>query len=626
MPATSVTTVEAGYDLVVAIDGGWHPGEEDALNRAAVAVRTGLLPVHLELGTAVVGPLVTPGRPGCHACAEVRRAAAAEDRALFSSFRERFRQGSELRRPWLTSLAADTVAALVVAEVIAFACEPARLRTRDALLRVLLRSLEVRRHRFLPDPLCADCGRLTDDTPDAARISIRSLRKLGPHTYRVRSLTAEKRRLLELYADPETGMVAQILKDPNNLFANVSARIGLAERLETGYGRGLDFETSQVAAIAEALERFGGVRPGAKRTVVRGSFSQLSDKALDPTTLGLPSEEQYAHPRSPYVRYSPDLVLNWVWAYSFALQEPILVPELHAYYRLSRRGPDPPYAYEISNGCAIGTCLEEAILHGLLEVAERDAFLMTWYARLPAPRIEYGSAHDSSLGLMAERLERMTGYRVRAFNTTLEQGVPSFWVMAVDEQERKDTARFLCAAGSGLDPEKALANAIQELGPMVQVLPTRYLQERERALRMLEDDDLVVQMEDHSLLYCLPEAWPRLSFLYDSDRSQTFEEAFPDFYAQPGTMDLAEDLNRVVGRYLESDLDVIVVDQTTQEHEAGGLRCVKVLVPGTQTMTFGNLGRRTQGIRRLHSLPVKLGYRSLPLTEAELNLQPHPFP
>jgi ribosomal protein S12 methylthiotransferase accessory factor len=161
---------------------------------------------------------------------------------------------------------------------------------------------------------------------------------------------------------------------------------------------------------------------------------------------------------------------------------------------------------------------------------------------------------------------------------------------------------------------------------MVQVLPTRYLQERERALRMLEDDDLVVQMEDHSLLYCLPEAWPRLSFLYDSDRSQTFEEAFPDFYAQPGTMDLAEDLNRVVGRYLESDLDVIVVDQTTQEHEAGGLRCVKVLVPGTLTMTFGNLGRRTQGIRRLHSLPVKLGYRSLPLTEAELNLQPHPFP
>ena len=39
--------------------------------------------------------------------------------------------------------------------------------------------------------------------------------------------------------------------------------------------------------------------------------------------------------------------------------------------------------YETSNGCALGGCFEEATAHGLLEVAERDAFLITWYGRMP---------------------------------------------------------------------------------------------------------------------------------------------------------------------------------------------------------------------------------------------------
>jgi ribosomal protein S12 methylthiotransferase accessory factor YcaO-like protein len=38
-----------------------------------------------------------------------------------------------------------------------------------------------------------------------------------------------------------------------------------------------------------------------------------------------------------------------------------------------------------SNGVAVSGCLTEAIFCGLLEIAERDAFLMTWYGRLIRP-------------------------------------------------------------------------------------------------------------------------------------------------------------------------------------------------------------------------------------------------
>ena len=69
--------------------------------------------------------------------------------------------------------------------------------------------------------------------------------------------------------------------------------------------------------------------------------------------------------------------MNWVWGYSFLQERPILVPELLAYYSL---GYGEGFVYETSNGCALGGSLEEAIFHAILEVVERDSFLLTWYA------------------------------------------------------------------------------------------------------------------------------------------------------------------------------------------------------------------------------------------------------
>ena len=70
--------------------------------------------------------------------------------------------------------------------------------------------------------------------------------------------------------------------------------------------------------------------------------------------------------------------------------------------------------YETSNGCAIGGSLEEAIFHGILEIVERDAFLLTWYAKLPLPRLDLSSANDTELQLMIQRLRTITGYELHA--------------------------------------------------------------------------------------------------------------------------------------------------------------------------------------------------------------------
>ncbi|MGH3826867.1 MAG: YcaO-like family protein, partial [Pseudonocardiaceae bacterium] len=436
-----------------------------------------------------------------------------------------------------------------------------------------------------------------------------------------------------LYTDPETGVIAHLSTGmAGGCAISVAALEPATSRSagQSGYGRTLSFRTARLSALTEALERYAGRAPRGRRTAVRARYIDIADRAVDPTTFGLFPDERHDLPEFPYPRYHPERELPWVWGYSFARQEPVLVPENLAYYTHGAHAGTDEFIYEVSNGCALGGCLTEAVLHGLLEVAERDAFLMTWYAQLPAPRVDLDSATDRAIPLLVERVRHTLGYTILTFDTTLEHGIPSFWLLAVDTQPdpARPSARpsALCAAGAHPLPEHALLGALCELttslGARLATYPNRDTTEVER---LLTDPDAVRTMDHHGLLYSQPRAFDRLAFLpLDGPARPLTDVAHPSRW--PARSDLAEDLCELIGRYLDTDLDVIVVNQSTPEHQAGDLSCVKVLIPGTLPMTFGHRFRRTDGIPRLLSIPHLLGYRAHNLRPDEINPHPHPFP
>jgi ribosomal protein S12 methylthiotransferase accessory factor len=181
-------------------------------------------------------------------------------------------------------------------------------------------------------------------------------------------------------------------------------------------------------------------------------------------------------------------------------------------------------------------------------------------------------------------------------------------------------------AGSHPHPEQAFLRALRELTTVLTTTPPLLAEKRAQALQMLADADLVQEMEHHPLVYYLPEACQRLQFLCQTSQEQTFQAAFADCYQHPPAgMDMRDDLQGLINGYLQRGSDVLVVDQTAPEHLPCGLRCVKVLMPGMLPMTFGQHNRRVSGLLRLQQVPVTLGYRDHPLTEAEINPHPHPF-
>ncbi len=617
--------------LLVTASDGWDHRAYEPLQTHCTAYGRSWLPVCTELGRIVIGPGYTPGVPGCLACAKLRRSLADEQFAVRESMRYEHARLADQPSPWLTAITARTVAAVTAEEFMQRRrSQPGR--TRSALLYVHLDTLAVSTHRFLPDPLCSVCGALPDDGPEAARIVLRPRPKQTPGSYRIRQFdAADLGRLRETFVGAETGLIRQVQTFASGCLAvgAASMRTRWQARAELSWGRTLRHRTSEIVALLEALERYGGRAPGGRRSMVRASLAEVRDFALDPRTVGLHSPEQYARPGFPFKPFDDNQVYRWVWGYSLAQQEPILVPLQYAYYGAHATDPDDPlFAYEISNGCALGSCLEEAILYAILEVVERDAFLMTWYARLPGAWIDLWSARDRSIPMVAAAIEAETGYRVQAFDITVEHGIPSIWAMATSPPGARQPA-LACSAGAHLDPERAVIGALTELGPILIDLVARYPDAAERSRAMVEDSSLVAAMDDHSLLYASDQASRRLGFLTASSAQP---RRFADMRSCHGTAaafqnaDLTDDLTGVVSRLRSHQLDVIVVDQTTPEHRVGGLSCVKVIVPGMLPMTFGHDYRRLHGLPRLFEVPRLLGYRDQALLPQDVNPHPHPFP
>lgn len=594
--------------LVVARD-GWDTGDWDAAHDRGEP----WLPVWTELDRIVIGPLVRPGERGCVWCVQKWRSSAPQGDQWTPELRKDDRIANQPSH-WLSAFAAEAVRELVHSGV-----------ARDCCWYLQLRDLSLTRHSFLPDPLCPVCGALPEDTAALAAIKPRSRPKPRARATRVRELSEP--RLTGLYVDAETGVVAP----PNGLRDSLFplAEAVLAEygyRGEAGFGRTHDFASCRATAVVEALERLGGQWPWGKRTTVRGSYAELARDALDPRSLGLFPPERYQEPDCPYQPFTEDAVVSWVWAYSFRQARPVLVPETYAYYRTALRPgarPDKPFTFEISNGCALGGCIEEAILHGILEVVERDAFLMTWYARMPVPEVDLSRAPDPRIGLVVERMER-TGYRVRVFDMTLSEAIPAFWVVAQDTTGDESRPKVICTSGSALEPVAGVLTALGELAPIVEQETRRYPAQAERARQMAADPDLVRIMTDHSLCGATPEAFDRFSFLLSGDRMIGWDRLGRRPW--PLHTDLRDDLTEAVGRMLTGGMDVVVVDQTSSLHEAADLTCVKVIAPGALPMTFGHRNQRITGLPRLQEVPHRLGHAPRPLTDADINPHPHPFP
>ncbi|MBO0993548.1 TOMM precursor leader peptide-binding protein [Bacillus sp. SD088] len=605
--------------LALVLHDAWHPSVHRRAEKRLESLRIPWIRGFASFGEGIIGPLKRPDIPGCFHCADMRRIIAGADSQEMWKLQMRMAaQASPWQEAWVSRTGLLHMASLICNEVQKILQGiPSNLEERIFItnLKTLTNSI----HHFLPDPSCQICSQIPDDTAERAQIKLRTCLKINEDDYRCRSIAELKAVLAEDYLDERTGIMNGKVHDFTLPFADVVVNMPLFGADEGVAGRSNSYEMSEQTAILEGLERYCGIRPRGKRTVVRNSYRQLEKHALNPIRVGLHEKEQYEKTHFPFKPFHPDRIMNWVWGYSFLSERPILVPELLAYYSL---GHGEGFVYETSNGCALGGSIEEAIFHGIMEVVERDSFLLTWYAQLPLPRLNLRSAHDKELQQMVDRLYEVTGYDLYFYNSTMEHGIPS--VFGVAKNRGSKGLNLICAAAANPDPISAVKSTIYELAGTMARQDEKLEENRQKYEGMLRDPFTVRTMEDHGILYGLPEAEERLNFLLNDNRPlRTFAEEFKQPQANN---DLKDDLQNILQKFQQLNLEVIVVDQTTPVTSRNELFCVKVLIPGMLPMTFGHHLTRVKGLKRVLTVPMELGFTKGPLTYDQLNANPHPFP
>ncbi|MCT2589680.1 TOMM precursor leader peptide-binding protein [Streptomyces sp. N2-109] len=648
----SRTAVEVG---ALGVTDAFEPPSEPAARSAGEHGRHPV-PVRLYGRHAIVGPY--PSHHAVRPCPQClpRRWQAVRSVALREALETGPRTGTGAgtgaarggtraagESPYVTPFAIAALAGLIAAThrdrpapgVLATGAQATRAQAGGPYATVQLvdlESLRVRHYPLIPDPECPRCGRPQEDTAASATLELRPAPKHRPGSFRVRDISAYTLPL-EPYANPVCGSLGpSVVHDVSS--TSTSATIGCFSMRSGDYlretfwgGHADSFAHSVRIGVLEGLERYAGMRARAKQAVVRDSLDTLlarGERAVDPRECGLYSAD--FHRANPHVTpFRTDREIAWVWGCSLRDGKPVLVPEVLTYYHTP--GLEQRFVQESSNGCASGGSLEEAAYFGLMEVVERDAFLLTWYGRAVLPEIDTRTVGTTARH-MVDRLE-MYGYEARFFDTRITFPIPVVTGVAV----RPDggPGRMCFGAGAGLDPEAAIASALCEIATDAVNLPGRTERDEARLRAMAADFHKVEALHDHPLAYGIPEMGDHAAFLLGEPgsvrpRRRSMAQLYGDGSVPPVSDDLREDLMRCVDAVTAEGYDVIVVDQTMPEQRELGLTTVSVLVPGLLPIDFGWTRQRALGMPRLRTGLRQAGLRDRDLTAEDFNPAPHPFP
>ncbi|MXW18418.1 MAG: TOMM precursor leader peptide-binding protein, partial [Gemmatimonadetes bacterium] len=371
-------------------------------------------------------------------------------------------------------------------------------------------------------------------------------------------------------------------------------------------GKGSTRQQSRVSALCEAIERHSGARHG-DEIRIRRRFIEFAggEEAIHPNDVQLFSESQLDDAASinakghPYnivpPRLDPDAEIDWTPVWSLTRQQHRYLPTSMLYSMLAE-GRGPADLIADSNGCAAGNTLEEAILHGFYELTERDAFAVWWYNRLRVPAVDLSSFDD-------EYLESAPDYYGRherdlwMLDVTSDIGIPTF--VALSRRPDAGTEDIIYGAGTHADPRIAALRALCELNQCLTWLPRPGAGDGRPRI----DDPLALQwwrtarLADCSWLAPAPDEPLRTASQY-----RVIESA-----------DTREDVEHCRALVEARGMEFLVLDQTRPDI---GMPVARVIVPGMRHFW----ARFAPG--RLYDVPVRMGYREHPLSEAGLNPAP----
>lgn len=219
-------------------------------------------------------------------------------------------------------------------------------------------------------------------------------------------------------------------------------------------GKGITKDHAKASAMMEGFERYSAEKQEDDETII-STVDEISTKGeyIDPKTLNLPQKYEKED--------ISQIPLEWNLATDIISNKDYYVPSNAVFHPYTHDNNIQSFFKSNTNGLASGNILEEAILHGMFEVIERDAWSIFELTHKNYSQINLDTIESELINNTIEKFES-NGIKVKLMDFTADIKVPTIAASA-DDTVTKDAGLLTLGMGTHLDPEIAVLRALTEV-------------------------------------------------------------------------------------------------------------------------------------------------------------------
>ena len=283
---------------------------------------------------------------------------------------------------------------------------------------------------------------------------------------------------------------------------------------EDQFGTGSSFSKTKalIKCLGESVERFV-LSKCDDYHLIWDSYYNLKEKAINPENFVSFSTFKT---KPTFVIYSNDRQkMNWIKGRSLVSSKEVFVPAQLVFIPYKFRKNEPTLRFPTTTGGAVYNSLDGAITNGLLEVIERDAFIINYLNKLSRNVIDLSHSVDKTLRRIVDYTKR---YNLDVYIVDISTDVPVYTIMTVIVDETGKGPAVSIGVKSTFNLKDAIIGSVEEALHIRPWLRGLMIKQSDKITQIEKGRNYVITTEERGRLWINSKSINKIKFFLKGKR------------------------------------------------------------------------------------------------------------